>query len=136
MRVLAYGIPTNYTDEYLHIGEDTTIELVRRFCNVLICEFGPTYLRDPYEEGMVKLMSRNAARGWLGMLGSIIVCTGVGKIVRRHGMKQYCGKSHDPTIAPEVVASQDLWIWHCFFELPGSQRHQCVAKVSSICPSC
>ena len=24
MRVLAYGIPADYTDEYLHIGQDTT----------------------------------------------------------------------------------------------------------------
>jgi hypothetical protein len=35
-----------------------------------------------------------------------------------HG--QYCGKSHDPTIVLEAVASQDLLIWHCFFGLPGS----------------
>jgi hypothetical protein len=33
---------------------------------------------------------------------------------------QCCGKSHDPTIILEAVASQNLWIWHCFFELPGS----------------
>jgi hypothetical protein len=31
MRVLAYGVPTDYTDEYLRIGEDTTTESVRRF---------------------------------------------------------------------------------------------------------
>jgi hypothetical protein len=35
-----------------------------------------------------------------------------------HG--QYCGKCHDPTIILKAVASQDLWIWHCFFGLPGS----------------
>jgi hypothetical protein len=35
-RVLAYGIPANYADEYLHIGEDTTMESVRRFCKVMI----------------------------------------------------------------------------------------------------
>ena len=27
IRVIAYGIPTDYADEYLRIGEDTTIEL-------------------------------------------------------------------------------------------------------------
>jgi hypothetical protein len=32
----------------------------------------------------------------------------------------YCGKSRDPTIVLEAVASQDLWIWHCFFGLPGT----------------
>nr|XP_051202576.1 uncharacterized protein LOC127316206 [Lolium perenne] len=29
MRVIAYGIPADYTDEYLRIGEDTTTESVR-----------------------------------------------------------------------------------------------------------
>ena len=27
IRVIAYGIPADYADEYLRIGEDTTIEL-------------------------------------------------------------------------------------------------------------
>ena len=31
MRVIAYGIPADYADEYLRIGEDTTIESVCRF---------------------------------------------------------------------------------------------------------
>ena len=31
MRVIAYGIPADYADEYLRIGEDTTIDSVRRF---------------------------------------------------------------------------------------------------------
>ncbi|XP_071678283.1 uncharacterized protein [Lolium perenne] len=30
MRVIAYGIPADYTDEYLRIGENTTTESVRR----------------------------------------------------------------------------------------------------------
>ena len=32
----------------------------------------------------------------------------------------YTGHCHEPTIILEVVASQDLWIWHAFFGLPGS----------------
>jgi hypothetical protein len=44
MRVIAYVILAEYADEYLRIGEDTTIESVRRFCKVMIRVFGPTYL--------------------------------------------------------------------------------------------
>jgi hypothetical protein len=33
---------------------------------------------------------------------------------------QYTRKIHDPTIVLEVVALDELWIWHCFFGLPGS----------------
>jgi hypothetical protein len=36
MRVLAYGIPADYTDEYLRIGQDTTTESVRRFAKLVI----------------------------------------------------------------------------------------------------
>ena len=70
MRVLAYGIPADYTDEYLRIGEDTTMESIRRFYKVMIHVHGPTYLRAPNEEDTVRLMAINEARGWPGMLGS------------------------------------------------------------------
>jgi hypothetical protein len=43
MRVLAYRIPADYTNEYLRIGEDTTMEYTRRFCKVMIRVFEPTY---------------------------------------------------------------------------------------------
>jgi hypothetical protein len=32
----------------------------------------------------------------------------------------YCGRNKEPTIILEAIASQDLWIWHSFFGLPGS----------------
>jgi hypothetical protein len=34
MRVIAYGIPADYTDEYLRIGKDTTTHSVRRFAKI------------------------------------------------------------------------------------------------------
>ena len=51
MRVIAYDIPADYADEYLRIGGDTTIESVRMFAKVIICVFGPIYLRAPNERG-------------------------------------------------------------------------------------
>jgi hypothetical protein len=71
MRVLAYGVPADYTDEYLRIGEDTTTESVRRFTRMVIKLYGPTYLRAPTEEDTKRLMEENEKRGWPGMLGSI-----------------------------------------------------------------
>jgi hypothetical protein len=35
---------------------------------------------------------------------------------------QYTGKEKEPTIVLEAVASQDLWIWHAFFGMPGSHN--------------
>jgi hypothetical protein len=44
MQMIACGIPADYTDEYLHIGEDTTLACVCMFAKVIIRVFGPVYL--------------------------------------------------------------------------------------------
>ena len=66
MRVIAYGVLADYADEYLRIGEDTTIESVRRFAKVIIRVFGPEYLRAPNEVGLAC---------WV----ALTVCIGIGK---------------------------------------------------------
>ena len=50
----------------------------------------------------------------------------------------YCGKSRDATVVLEVVSSEDLWIWHCFFGIPGTlsdinvlQRSHLFARLAS-----
>ena len=55
MRVIAYDIPANYANEYLRIGEDTTIESLHRFAKVIIRVFGPEYLRAPNEDDTKKI---------------------------------------------------------------------------------
>jgi hypothetical protein len=67
MWVIVCGIPVNYTDEYLHNCEDTTIKSVRLFAKTIICVFDPEYLRSLNEEDT----AMNEKRGWSGMLGSI-----------------------------------------------------------------
>ncbi|XP_071680459.1 uncharacterized protein [Lolium perenne] len=62
MRFIAYGIPANYTEEYLRIGEDTTSESVRMFARLIIKLFGPTYLRAPNEDDIKHLMEINEKR--------------------------------------------------------------------------
>jgi hypothetical protein len=87
MRVIAYGIPADYTDEYLCIGEDTTIKSVWLFAKIVIHVFGSTYLCSPNEEGTIRLMAMNEKRGWPGILGSLdcMPCTWK-NCARRHGM--------------------------------------------------
>lgn len=68
MRVIAYGVPADYVDEYLR---RFAIESVRRFAKVVIRVFGPEYLRAPNKDDTKKLMASNERRGWPGMLGSI-----------------------------------------------------------------
>ena len=40
VRVLAYGCSADAIDDYVHIGEDTILESVRRFTKVVIDVFG------------------------------------------------------------------------------------------------
>nr|XP_051197130.1 uncharacterized protein LOC127310499 [Lolium perenne] len=138
MRVIAYSIPADYTDEYLRIGEDTTTESVRRFARMIIKLYGPTYLRAPNEDDTKRLMEINEKRGWPGMLGSLDCMHWTWKNCPKAWHGQYCGKSKDATIVLEAVASQDLWIWHCFFGLPGTlndinvlQRSPLFAKLAN-----
>ena len=46
-RILAYGTPADSVDEYIRIGESTTIESLRRFLKTVIAMFGDHYLRSP-----------------------------------------------------------------------------------------
>jgi hypothetical protein len=82
--------------------------------------YGPTYLRAPTEEDTKRLMEENEKRGWPGMLCSIDCMHWTWKNCPNAWHGQYCEKSKDATILHEAVASQDLWIWHCFFGLPGT----------------
>eukprot|EP00267_Zea_mays_P054706 XP_020407963.1 uncharacterized protein LOC109945971 [Zea mays] len=96
-RQLAYGVPADYVDEYLRIGESTAIESLRKFVRAICEVFGEEYLRAPNEDDTTRLLKIGECRGFPGMLGK-------------------------PTIILEAVASTDLWIWHAFFGLPGSHN--------------
>jgi hypothetical protein len=70
-RILAYNIPTDLTDEYLRIGEITTIESLRAFIKAIVEVFGDWYLRALNEADICRLLSIGEQRGFPGMLGSI-----------------------------------------------------------------
>ncbi|XP_020198460.1 uncharacterized protein [Aegilops tauschii subsp. strangulata] len=120
MQVIAYGIPADYTDEYLRIGQDTTMASVCRFAKLVIRLYGDEYLRAPNEEDTKRLMEMNEKRGWPGMLGSLDCMHWTWKNCPKAWQGMYCGKSRDATIVLEAVALEDTWIWHAFFGLPGT----------------
>jgi hypothetical protein len=121
-RQLAYGVPADYVDEYVRMGESTAIESLRKFVKSICEVFGKEYLRAPNEDDTTRLLNIAEHRGFPSMLGSIDCMHWKWKNcpTAYHGM--YCGHVKEPTIILEAVASTDLWIWHAFFGLPGSHN--------------
>jgi hypothetical protein len=119
---LADGVPVDYVDEYVRMGESTAIESLRRFVRAICEVFGKEYLRAPNEDDTTRLLNIAAQRGFPGMLGSIDCMHWKWKNcpTAYHGF--FCGHVKEPTIILEAVASTDLWIWHAFFGLPGSHN--------------
>ena len=131
-RLLAYGVAADALDEYIHIGESTALEALRKFAVAVVEIFGQEYMRLPNEEDTARLLEIGASRGFPGMLGSIDCMHWSWKNCPTawHGM--YRGHKKEPTIILEAVASKDLWIWHSFFGMPGSHNDINVLQRSPI----
>nr|XP_034898116.1 uncharacterized protein LOC118036498 [Populus alba] len=119
-RILTYGIPADLTDEYLRIEETTTIESLRAFVKAIVEVFGDWYLRAPNKTNICRLLSIGEQRGFPGMLGSIDCMQWKWEKCPIACHEMYTGHCREPSIILEAVASQDLWIWHAFFGMPGS----------------
>ncbi|CAK8540846.1 unnamed protein product [Lathyrus sativus] len=71
IHMLAYGTSADSVDDYLRIGETTTLKCVDKFTRGVISLFGSQYLRKPTTEEIECLLHMGETRGFLGMLGSI-----------------------------------------------------------------
>ncbi|KAL0015957.1 hypothetical protein SO802_003026 [Lithocarpus litseifolius] len=109
-------------DEYVRIRETTALESLKKFVTTVIDVFPEEYLRKPNNEDISRLLAHGERQGFLGMLGSIDCMHWKWKNCPSTWKGQYCGHIREPTIILEVVASYDLWIWHAFFGLPGSNN--------------
>jgi hypothetical protein len=47
--MIAYGVAVDATDDYVHIGESTALESLRRFVIAVVQVFGTEYMRLPNE---------------------------------------------------------------------------------------
>jgi hypothetical protein len=131
-RVIAYGVAADATDDYVRIGDSTTLESLRRFVIAVVQVFGHEYMRLPNEQDTARLLAISESRGFSGMLGFIdcLHWTWKNCPVSWHGM--YRAYKKEPTIILEAVASKDLWIWHAFFGMPGSHNDINVLQRSPI----
>ena len=132
IRMLAYGVAVDAVDDYVRIGESTTIESLKRFVRAVVAIFSNEYLRSPNNDDIARLVAMGTNRGFPGMLGSIDCMHWKWKNCPTAWKGMYSGHVHEPTIILEAVASYDLWIWHAFFGLPGSHNDINVLERSSV----
>ncbi|XP_026460046.1 protein ALP1-like [Papaver somniferum] len=123
VRMLAYGCCDDFLDEYFQMGESTIILSLKKFCEAVIGVFEEQYLRKPNEDDIARLLEEGEERGFPGMLGSLDCmhwhwknCPTAWHGTHTNGFKRV------PTLILEVVASKNLWIWHAFFGMAGTNN--------------
>ena len=131
-RMLTYGTSADSTDEYVRIDESNVIECLKRFCRAIVEVYGDEYLRSPNADDVVRLLQKGEERGFPGMLGSLDCMHWKWKNCPTAWAEQYSGRHGGPTIILEAVASYDLWIWHAYFGLPGSNNDINVLQSSNL----
>nr|GEX53552.1 reverse transcriptase domain-containing protein [Tanacetum cinerariifolium] len=125
IRQLAYGVNVIFLDEYTQISERSSRIALDHFCEAVMEIYWPEFLRKPTVTDIEKLYWHHEEKyRFLGMLRSLD-CTEWEWFGCPYAFKgQYVRRDHgsNPFILLEVVASQDLWIWHAFFSVVGSNN--------------
>jgi len=124
LRMLAYGVAADATDEYCRIGESTAMESMKRFVKAVRVVFESQYLRQPIKQDLQYQMQINSDRGFPGMFASIDCMHWEWKNCPVAWQGQFQDKDKKKrSIVLEAIADQSLWIWHAFFGLPGGNNN-------------
>ncbi|GJZ77852.1 ALP1-like protein [Tanacetum coccineum] len=126
IRQLPYDSIRDSLDEYLQISNKTTRDCLVAFCNGVMELYGQEYLRKPTQTDVEKLYAFHEHKHRFPVI--------IGSIDNRKWLWAQCpiglhghicrgDSGSDPFILLEAVASQDLWIWHAFFGVAGSNNH-------------
>ncbi|XP_022041591.1 uncharacterized protein LOC110944187 [Helianthus annuus] len=134
IRQLAYGTSSDAWDEYLRMSSRMCRESLENFCEGVISLYGRRYLRMPTAADVPLLYeAHQRLHGFPGMLGSLdcmhwewAACPTAWKGQHHHG-------DHDgPTLILQAVASHDLWIWHAYFGMAGTNNNIAVLMSSNL----
>ncbi|XP_024171900.1 uncharacterized protein LOC112177891 [Rosa chinensis] len=136
MRMLAYGLPADLSDEFLNVAESTALEILSHFTRVIFNVYHNHYLRRPTPADLQWLLDVADKRGFPGMVGSLDCMHWQWKNCPTAWQGHFTGYKRKPTIILEAVASYDAWIWHAYFGLPGDREYydQCYYLVDGIYP--
>jgi len=117
----------------LKIGETTAMECLKNFAKGVREVFGARYLRRPTVEDTERLLKLGERRGFPGMFGSIDCMHWQWERCPNAWKGQFTrGDQKHPTLILEAVASHDLWLWHAFFGVAGSNNDINVLNQSTV----
>ncbi|KAJ9565599.1 hypothetical protein OSB04_001565 [Centaurea solstitialis] len=134
IRQLAYGSASDAFDEYLRMSETTSRDCLEHFCKGIIFLYMRQYLRKPTTTDVQAIYAlHEQTHGLPGMLGSIDCMHWYWKNCPMAWRGQFHRGDHTgPSVILEAVASQDQWIWHAFFGVPGTTNDIIVVNQSPI----
>ena len=82
--------------------------------------FVPVCLRTPTD--IARLLYVGQQRGFLRILGTLDCMHWKWKNCPMAWTRQYAGRSGSPTIIFKTVADYNLWIWHAYFGMSGTNN--------------
>jgi hypothetical protein len=131
LRMLASGESADRSDEYVRMGESTARETLVRFARKVSLNFSE-YLRYPTREEAQNISSRMSRSGFPGCIGSLDCMTLEWKNCPSGWAGYYKGRGKKPSIILEAVADDQLYCWHAFFGMPGSNNEINVLDSSTL----
>ncbi|XP_066386729.1 uncharacterized protein [Miscanthus floridulus] len=133
IRQLVTSSSVDELDEYLKIGETTAMEAMKNFVKGVRDVFGERDMRRPTMEDTERLLKLGERRSFPGMFGSIDCMHWQWERCPNAWKGQFTrGDQKVPTLILEAVASRDLWIWHAFFGVAGSNNDINVLNQSTV----
>jgi len=132
LRVLGYGEPFDRADDYCRLSRSTIDMYTRRLTHFIIDKWKPTYLRRPNAEELEHILTRNAARGMPGCMGSIDCTHWTWAKCPKALAGQYKDRNGKISVVIETVCDEDLYIWHSFVGCPGTYNDKSVLVASPL----
>ena len=134
-RILAYGVAFDAVHDYTGIQEAVARKVFYGFCDWLSERYGGTYLGVWTPEAIAKEMSKNAERGFTGMLGSIDCTHWEWKNCPMPWQGQFQDRHGHRSVIAEAIAGHDMYFWHVFVGCPGSLNDLNVMGTSTLASS-
>ena len=82
LKILAYGVAANSTNEYVRIGESIVVKNLKKFVKAVVNIFSEKYLRSPNSNDIARLLAVNENVDFQECWGAFIACIGNEKIAR------------------------------------------------------